>query len=89
MNRPEDSTKHPWSVRPAIVNWIVYALYAACAVSVLLDLLIHRHEKIGFAGSFAFYAWYGFVACVGLVLAARGMRRILMRDENYYGEADE
>ena len=29
-----------------------------------------------------------FVACTLLVLAARELRKILMRDENYYGEED-
>ena len=84
-----DAHKHddkPWSVPPHIVTWIVYALYAICALSVLLEFVIHRHEKLGFAGSFGFYAWYGFVACVGLVLAAKVMRRVLMRDEDYYSD---
>jgi hypothetical protein len=76
-------------VRPALVNRIVYTLYALCALSVVLDLFVHRHEKFAFAGSFGFYAGYGFVACVALVLAAKGLRRLLMRDENYYGEADD
>ena len=33
---------------------------------------------------FGFHAVYGFVACVVLVLAAKQLRRVLMRDENYY-----
>ena len=35
---------------------------------------------------FGFDAIYGFVACVGLVLAAKGLRVLLMRDEDYYGD---
>ncbi len=31
-----------------------------------------------------FDAIYGFVACVGLVIAAKGLRVLLMRDEDYY-----
>lgn len=78
----------PWSVPRPIVDRIVYALYAICALSVVLEWVVHRHEKLDFAGWFAFYAWYGFVACVGLVVAAKGLRRILMRSEDYYGESD-
>lgn len=73
-------------LRPETVNRIVYALYAICAGSVLLDLVIHRHEILDFAHFFGFYAGFGFVACVGLVLAAKGLRRLLKRSENYYGE---
>ena len=31
-----------------------------------------------------FYAGYGFVACVLLVLIAKEMRKLLMRREDYY-----
>ncbi len=73
-------------LQPMVVKRIVYTLYALCAGSVLLDLVIHRHETLGFAEFFGFYAWYGLVACVALVLAAKGMRRLVKRPENYYGE---
>lgn len=80
------SPNAPWSVPPHIVNWIVRGLYVVCALSVALDLVIHRHEILDFAHWFGFYAIYGFVGCVVLVLAAKQLRRILMRDENYYGD---
>ena len=31
-----------------------------------------------------FYGFYGFVSCVGLVLLAKQIRKILGRKENYY-----
>lgn len=89
MSDRDAQHRHRWSVPPAVVDRIVLALYAACAVSVLLDFVIARDEKLAFAGSFGFYAWYGFVASAGLVLAAKGIRRLLMRSEDYYGEADD
>lgn len=76
-------------LRPTVVQLIVYGLYAVCALSVLLEFVIHRHEKLGFAEGFGFYAWYGFAGCVGLVLAAKGMRRLLMRPEDYYPHHEE
>jgi hypothetical protein len=33
-----------------------------------------------------FYAIYGFVACVILVLVAKEMRKLVMRDEDYYDD---
>lgn len=78
-----------WLERPRTVDRIVYALYAACALTVALELVVPRHEKFAFAESFAFHAWFGFVACVGLVLAAKALRRVLMRPEDYYGDAPE
>ena len=41
-----------------------------------------------FEGLWGFYAIYGFVACVILVLLAKEMRKLLMRDEDYYDRDD-
>lgn len=69
---------------PKTVDRIVYALYAACAAVAAADLFIHRHSLLSFEAWPGFYAWYGFFGCVGLVLAAKQLRRLLMRDEDYY-----
>jgi hypothetical protein len=50
----------------------------------LLDLVVHRHAEAGFDGLFGFYGVYGFVACVSLVLAAKVLRKLVMRPEDYY-----
>lgn len=82
MNGHYDNHRGPWSV-------IVLTLCAVCALTLVLDLVIHRHEKLAFAGSFGFYAWFSFIACVVLILAARGLQHLLMRGENYYGDRDD
>ena len=43
-----------------------------------------RHAERGWEGWPGFYPMYGFVACVALVLVAKQLRKILMRDEDYY-----
>ena len=48
------------------------------------DLLLHKHEDFTFAAWFSYYGIFGFVACVVLVITAKGLRRLLMRDEDYY-----
>jgi hypothetical protein len=45
---------------------------------------VHRHAEAGFDGLFGFYGVYGFVACVSLVLAAKVLRKLVMRPEDYY-----
>ena len=57
---------------------------AVCILLLLLNLVIHRHELFTWEGWFGFYGFYGFVACVTLVLAARLLRRLVMRREDYY-----
>ncbi len=62
--------------------------FVLCALVTLLDFVI-----LGFIGagydphgwrSFGFHSLYGFVASVVLVLVATMLRRIVMRDEDYY-----
>ena len=86
----ETSEKRHVFDNPANIKRVIRLLFAICAVLILLDdLVIHRHLSFhdgGFAseGWFGYYSVYGFVACVLLVLAAKQMRKVLMRGEDYY-----
>jgi hypothetical protein len=73
-----------WLDSPANVDKIYWAVVVVCGALFLADALYHKHPEFGIEGVFGFYGLYGFVACVGLVLAAKGIRRILMRKEDYY-----
>ena len=76
--------KRYWLDRPENVARLYRGLWIIGGLLALLDLIVHRHAEAGFDGRFAFYALYGFVACVALVLAAKVLRRIVMRSEDYY-----
>lgn len=73
-----------WIERPSTVQRIVYALYAVCALLLLADVLVHKHSKFSIEYVFGFYGLYGFIGCVFLVVAAKALRVVLMRPENYY-----
>lgn len=73
-----------WIDRPANVRKIYIGLWIFGAALALLDFLVHRHAEVGFDSLFGFYALYGFIACVALVLAAKVLRRLVMRSEDYY-----
>jgi hypothetical protein len=66
------------------VDKVVYTLYAICALLLLVDVLVPKHGPFAIEHLFDFYGIYGFVACVGLVLAAKALRVILIRPEDYY-----
>jgi hypothetical protein len=72
---------------PRNVRRVVFALVTACVILTGLDLVVHRHVSHPWEAMFGFYAVYGFVACVLLVLLAKEMRKLLIRKENYYDEA--
>jgi hypothetical protein len=70
--------------QPKTIQWILRIFYSICILLVIADFVVHRHivteaEKIP-----AFYAIYGFTACVILVIIAAKMRKYVMRDEDYY-----
>lgn len=46
----------------------------------------HKHGHYAFEKVPTFHALYGFAGCVLLVLAARVLRMVVMRDEDYYGD---
>ena len=69
---------------PRNVRRVVLGLVGACVMLVGLDLVLHRHISHPWEKMFGFYAVYGFVACVLLVLLAKEMRKVLIRPEDYY-----
>ena len=73
-----------WIEKRKNVVLMVRIFLAVCILLLLLNLVIHRHELFTWEGWFGFYGFYGFVACVTLVLAARLLRRLVMRREDYY-----
>ena len=81
----QDRKKY-WLDDPANVRKVYVGLWLFGIAWLVPDLFLEKHEDVGFAASLAFYAVYGFVACVALVLAAKALRRILMRPEDYYGD---
>lgn len=68
------------------VERLLRVFYAICILLALADFVLHRHIGFDWEKIPAFYAIYGFVACVLLVLIAKQMRKILMRREDYYDE---
>ena len=73
-----------WLDDPRNVNRLYYGLVVVCALLVLADLLYRKHVHFGWEGWFGFYGFFGFTMFFLLVLAGGQLRKILMRDEDYY-----
>lgn len=72
--------------KPENVKRLFRGFYAICIILIITDFIIHRHTAMAWEKIPAFYAIYGFVSCVVLVVMAKKMRKIIMRKENYYDE---
>jgi uncharacterized membrane protein YhaH (DUF805 family) len=82
MATPE---KTYWLDRSENVTRLYHGLWVLGLLLFAADLLVHRHEDFGWAEWLGFYAVYGFLACVALVVAAKEiLRRTVMRSEDYY-----
>ena len=87
-NNASSKGKHIFD-NPKNVKRLIRFFFFVCLGLFLLDFLIHRHLSFE-EGKFSveawpgFYAVYGFVACVLLVLIAKQMRKVLMRKEDHY-----
>lgn len=93
--KPGSSEKQHLFDNPRNVRRLLRGLFTVCAALILLDVInFLLHEFTGFLwlhreeGPFewlpGYYAVYGFVACALLVLIAKELRKVLMRDEDYY-----
>lgn len=75
-----------WLVRPGTIRLLWNVSAAVLAGLVLLDLVVPKHPHFGIDGTFGFGAWYGFGACVLMVLVSRGIGSILKRPDTYYDD---
>ena len=67
------------------VNKVWYSLIIICAITVICDFFYHKHVEYSVEDIIpGMYGLYGFLGCVFLVLAAKLLRRVLMRSESFY-----
>lgn len=82
MKRPGQDDH--WLVRPGTIRllWRVFA--AILALTVVAQFVIGIKGYFGVDGWFGFGAAYGFLACLAMVLFAKGLGFVLKRGEDYY-----
>ena len=66
------------------VKKIIITLVMICLVLFVSDAFYEKHPYFTVELVFGFYAIYGFVMCIALVLVAKWIRKFVMRVEDYY-----
>jgi len=86
-----DNNKQPegFFYQPNVIAWILRIFYFLCVAVLVADVFVHRHILTDIEKITGFYAWYGLGACVILVLLASQMRKLVIRDEDYYVKHEE
>ena len=78
------SDKHTILGSAARDRAVLYLLYAVCAASLIADFIIHRHVDHPWEALPEFYPLYAFASIIVLIFAAKGLRKLVMRPEDYY-----
>ncbi|HVL35524.1 MAG TPA: hypothetical protein VM489_07645 [Burkholderiales bacterium] len=83
--KKEQEQEHErWLDRSANVTKVYWSVWILCALALLAEPFIHKHGTVPVEEWFGFHGGFGFVACVALVLAAKGLRIVLKRSADYY-----
>ena len=76
---------------PKRLFWWIY--FISLALSLIVDPLLLRAEKLHYHFVFQyipqFFALFGLVGCMLLILIAKGMGFFIVTDENYYEKRSE
>lgn len=75
-----------WLVRPRTIRilWVIFI--AILAATVLAEFAIKSKGHFGADSVFGFNAWYGFGACIVLIIASKMFGVLIKRKDTYYDE---
>lgn len=63
-------------------------LLVIAVILLIVEFLVHRHGETHLEESFMFPAIFGFIAFIFIVEVGKILRRLIMRDESYYDDAE-
>ncbi|WDE09036.1 hypothetical protein SG34_030125 [Thalassomonas viridans] len=75
--------------KPENVRRVIRLLVAVCVLLFGLDFILHRHSSHPWEYIPGFYAYYGFIGCVLLVVIAKWLRLVVKRPEDYYRQEEQ
>ncbi len=69
---------------PENVKKLRKGFFAALVLVLVAEAFVDMHGEFTVDHFYGFYAVYGFISYVFLIFVAKGLRKILMRKEDYY-----
>ncbi len=69
---------------PKNVKRLRFVFFIALAVVLVAEAFVDMHGEFSVEHFYGFYAVYGFISYVFLIFAAKLLRRLVMRKEDYY-----
>ena len=80
--KPEVCT---WFDQPQNITRLRIGFYAVLVLLVLPDFFIHKHSLFSSIEAIpGFYALFGFISCVAIILISKLLGFVLKKNEDYY-----
>ena len=78
-----------WLIRPQTIRvlWVIFIIMLAATLEAEFFVAEPAHQ--GLPSTFGFGAWFGFAACVAVILIAKGLGLLLKRSDTYYERDDD
>ena len=73
-----------WADRPETATRVFWGLIVVCVLLAVGGLFAGGHGELAVQHFPAFYGIFGFIAFVFIVFAGKALRKLVMRDEDYY-----
>lgn len=74
-----------WFDHPQNIRRLRLGFYTVLVLLVLPDFFIHKHTLFSSVEAWpGFYAMFGFIACVAIILISKVLGFVLKRQEDYY-----
>jgi len=78
-----------WLARPGTIRLLWRVFIAVLALTVAAEFLVELHPHFRIEALPGFGAWYGLLACAGMIVFAKGLALFLKRPDSYYAEREE
>lgn len=83
MKKPEGE-KERFLDRQENVDRLLWGFTILGVITLLVDFFFHRHTYHSWEHLWGFYGIFGALSIVVLVQLAKALRKLVMRDEDYY-----
>jgi hypothetical protein len=78
-----------WLDEPRNVKRLWRGFLVVLAITVLAEFAVHLHPYFEVESVFGFYAWFGLLACVAMIVFAKALALLLKRPDTYYDGRDD
>lgn len=77
-----------WLDEPRNVKRLWRGFIGVLALTVAAELVVALHPHFAIESIFAFHAWFGFLACVAMIVGAKALALLLKRPDTHYDEGE-